>query len=168
MGKAGEFLAATYPDVDHAKVTLDMLEQMHRAATITLIDAAMITKDEKGKYKVHETDEMTAKKGAIRGAVVTGVLGLIYPPSFIASVIAGGGIGALMGRMRDTGIKHDKIQEIADKLEPGKAAVIALVEGEFGPQVQQALEGYEGTMVVQVVDEATLKAIYEAKSSGNY
>ena len=62
--------------------------------------------------------------------------------------------------MRDTGIKSDQIKDIADKIEPGKAAVIALTEGEFGPQVQMALTGYEGTLLIQAVSEDTLKEIY--------
>jgi hypothetical protein len=39
---------------------------MHRSATITLVDAARITRDEAGKVHVKETDELTAKEGAVR------------------------------------------------------------------------------------------------------
>ena len=158
--KKGELLAAVYPNEEHAKTTLDMLVAMHKAVTITLIDAAMVTKDESGKMHVAETAELTTRKGARRGAIVAGVFGLIFPPSLIASVLVGGGVGALAGKLRDTGIKADQVKDIADKIEPGKAAVIALTEGEFGPQVQMALTGYEGTLLIQAVSEDTLKEIY--------
>lgn len=162
----GELLAAVYPNEEHAKTTIDMLVAMHKAVTITLIDAAMVTKDASGKIHVNETAELTPRKGAKRGAVIAGVFGLIFPPSLIASVIAGGAVGAIAGRLRDTGIKSEQISEIANQIEPGKAAVIALTEGEFGPQVQQALTGYEGTLLIQAVSEETLKKIYEEESQG--
>ena len=62
--KKGELLAAVYPNEEHAKTTLDMLVAMHKAVTITLIDAAMVTKDESGKMHVAETAELTTRKGA--------------------------------------------------------------------------------------------------------
>jgi uncharacterized membrane protein len=127
-----------------------------------LVDSALITKDEDGKLKVEETTELTTRKGARRGAIITGVLGIIYPPSLLGSVLVGGAIGAVAGRLRDTGIKNPQLKEIADRLEPGKAAVIALAEDWSTPKVQGALAGYEGSLVIQAVDEATLKELYMA------
>ena len=162
MSDAVQLLAAVYPDQEHAKVTFDMLHEMHRASTITLVDSAMITKDEEGKLKIKETTEFTTRKGARRGAIITGVLGLIYPPSLLGSIAVGGVIGALTGKVRDTGIKNPQLKEIADRLEPGKAAVIALVEDWSTVKVQNALKGYEGTLVIEAVDEETLKELYMA------
>jgi uncharacterized membrane protein len=162
MSKSVQLLAAVYPDVEHAKVTFDMLHEMHRATTVTLVDSAMITKDDEGKIKVQETKELTVRKGARRGAIITGVLGLIYPPSLLGSVLVGGAIGAVAGRARDIGIKNPKLQEVADRLEPGKAAVVALAEESSTAKVQQALAGYEGTLVIQALDEETLKELYLA------
>jgi uncharacterized membrane protein len=162
VSKTVQLLAALYPDREHAKVTFDMLHEMHRATTITLVDSALITKDGEGKIKIEETKELTTRKGARRGAIITGVLGIIYPPSLIGSVLVGGAIGAVAGRLRDTGIKNPQLKEIADRLEPGKAAVVALAEDSSTAKVQGAMEGYEGTLVVQVVDEATLKELYKA------
>ena len=166
MSKPVHILAAVYPDREHAKVTLDMIQEMHRADTITLVDAALITKDDEGKIKIEETTELTTRKGARRGAIVTGVLGLIYPPSLIVSVLAGGGIGALVGRLRDTGIKTEELKEVADRLEPGKAAVVALADDESTLKLQQALEGYEGTLVIAAIDEEAIKQAYIDEGSG--
>jgi uncharacterized membrane protein len=165
MSKNVQLLAAVYPDQEHAKVTFDMLHEMHRATNITLVDSAMITKNEDGKIKIEETKELTTRKGAKRGAIITGVLGVIYPPSLLGSVLVGGAIGAVAGRLRDTGIKNPQLKEIADRLEPGKAAVIALAEEASTAKVQQALAGYEGTLVIQALDEETLKELYLAAES---
>ena len=51
MSTSAHLLAAIYPDREHAQVILDMLESMHRADTVTLVDAALITKDDQGKFR---------------------------------------------------------------------------------------------------------------------
>jgi uncharacterized membrane protein len=159
MSESSQMLAAIYPNREHAEAILEMLEQMNRAGTITLADAAMVTKDEKGKMQVEETKELTARKGAKRGALIMGAFGLIFPPSLIGSAIAGGAIGAVAGRLRDTGIKNDQMQELANRLEPDKAAVVALAAEGSVIKVQQSLAGYEGTLVNQVIDDETISAL---------
>ncbi len=142
MGKQLELMAAVYVDEEGAKTILDTLERMHSASNITLADAAMVTKDADGKLHIKETREVTAVKGAKRGAIVTGVLGLIYPPTLIASVLVGGVIGAAWGRLRDTGIKTGAMKDLGSTLEPGNAAVIALAEPQFVKPITQAMEAY--------------------------
>lgn len=161
-----QLLAAIYPDREHAKTIFDMLHQMHRATRIDLVDSALVTRSRDGKVKIEETKELTAAKGARRGAIITGVLGLIYPPSLIGSVLVGGAAGAIAGRARDTGIKHPQLQEIADRLEPGKAAVIALTGDASTVRVQGALEGYEGALIVRALDDEALKELYKAAGTG--
>jgi uncharacterized membrane protein len=164
-GKSVQLMAAVYPNEDQAKVIANMLQEMHRAGNITLVDAALITKDEDGKVHVKETEELTTRKGARRGAIITGILGLIYPPSFIASVIAGGGIGALAGKLRDTGIKDDDIKEIADGVQPGNAAVVALAEGEWVQHIEQSLQGYDGRLITHTIDAEAAATLTDTEDS---
>ena len=117
MGKQLELMAAVYKDEEGAKTVLDTLEMMHSASNITLADAAIVMKDDDGKLKIKETREVTAAKGAKRGAVVTGVLGLIFPPALIASVLAGGVIGGAWGRLRDT--RHQDWTDEGPGQQPG-------------------------------------------------
>ena len=149
MDKSVHLMAGVYADRERAKVILDMLESMHREGTITLVDAAMLTKNEKGKLEVEETAELTGREGATRGAIILGVVGLIYPPSLIATVIAGGGIGALAGKLRDTGIKKGQMRDIAAKLDGDQAAVMALAESASVLAIEQSLKGYEGELLTQ-------------------
>jgi len=147
MAKQLQLIAAVYEDQDRASVILDMLQQMHKATTITLEDSAIVTRDAEGKLAVQETREVTTKKGAKRGAIAAGVFGLIFPPSIIASAVVGGALGAAWGKLRDTGIKSSSFSELGDKLEPGKAAVFALVEEQSVPAAERAMQGYDGEIV---------------------
>jgi uncharacterized membrane protein len=163
---SSQLMEAVYPTREQAKTILDMLQRMHRSTSITLADAAIVTKGADGKVHVEETAELTTREGAVRGALIAGVVGLIWPPSLIGSLLVGGGLGGLIGRLRDTGIKNDQIEAIAAGLEPGKSAVIALATGEWVPQIQGALQGYEGTLLIHVLSDEAMKEIYLEAAQG--
>lgn len=154
-------LAAKYPDADHAKTILDMLESMHHALTIDLDDAVMLTKEADGKIKTHETTDVTTRKGAKRGLIAGAVLGVIYPPSLLVTALAGGGIGALWGKAKDSGVKHDDLKEMADSLTPGQAALVVLVSPDSAEATQRALGSYEGEVVNKMYSEDNFVKTYE-------
>jgi uncharacterized membrane protein len=158
--QAGQLVVGIYPSDENATAVFDMLKRMHRSNNITLIDAAKITKDQSGKVQVHETEELTARKGAVRGAVITGIFGLIYPPSLLASAAVGGGIGALVGRVRDIGIKGGKLKEISAQLTPDTVAIAVLVPDASLAHVETAMKALDGKLVVQPLDDEALKQIY--------
>lgn len=157
-------MAAKYPNAEHAKTILDMLESMHRALTIDLEDAVMITREPDGKIKTHETTDVSTRKGAKRGLIAGGVLGLIFPPSLIATALAGGGIGALWGKIKDSGVKHDDIKDLADSLTGDQAAIIVLVSHASAETTQVALGSYEGEVVNKLYSEEDLVKTYEDAS----
>ncbi|HKG24610.1 MAG TPA: DUF1269 domain-containing protein [Thermomicrobiales bacterium] len=162
MSKPAHLVAAVYPDREHAQDILDMLERMHHALTISLVDAALVTKDDQGKLQVHETKELTTRKGARRGAIIMGSLAVLFPPTIIASAIAGGAFGAIAGKLRDSGIKNKQLRELAERLEPGKAIVVALAEDDSLARVQSSLGDHEGELVVAPIDAETLIEINKA------
>jgi uncharacterized membrane protein len=166
MAKSMQVMAAVYPTLDQAKTILEMLQQMHKAGRITLADAAILSKEADGKVRVNETAELTTKEGAVRGALITGVIGLIWPPSLIGSLLVGAGLGGLVGKVRDTGIKNAQLTELADRLEPGKAMVVALAGEESEKPITGALQGYEGTLVTQSIGAKAIEEISSATASG--
>ena len=141
--------AALYDSEDQARRILDGLHQMHKGSTITLKDLAMITRDADGKLAVKETREVTAKKGAKRGAIATGVFAVLFPPSIIASALVGGGAGAIWGRLRDTGIKGGELKDFGETIKPGKAGVIALSAPQYVPEIERTLNEWNAELVAQ-------------------
>jgi hypothetical protein len=51
------------------------------------------------------------------------------------------------------------------RLEPGKAAVVALAGDWSTLQGQGAIETYEGPLIVQVLDEETVKELFKTAGS---
>jgi uncharacterized membrane protein len=162
-----ELVASVYQDEQGATTILDALERMHRATTITLKDAATLTKDGDGKLHVKETREITTVKGARRGAIIAGIFGVIYPPSLIVSVLSGGIIGGTWGKLRDTGIKTGRMRELGDSLAPGNVAVVVLAEPEDTQKIEAVMEAYPGQFIRHAfTPEETGQIEVAAASSG--
>ena len=165
MSKQLVLLAAKYADEDRAKTIVDMLDQMDKAGTIDLSDAATVTKGADGKLQITETRELTGKEGAKRGAIAAGVVGLLFPPALIASAVVGGGLGAAWGKLRDTGLKSKQIEEMGEKLEPGNAAVVALVSEASVEPLKKAMQGYDGELLTHAFSASESESIEAAAST---
>ena len=139
-----EVFVASYSGEGGARSALETLQEMDKAGSIEIIEAAVIAKDAEGKVKVVETAELTPKKGAGKGAIVGAVLGVIFPPSLLAAAVVGGGIGALVGKFTDKGLfDNTALKEAAEDLPEGSSAIVAVVEDKWVQQMATAIEGYD-------------------------
>jgi len=134
---------AGYDDEVGAKQALKDFQAMHREGSIDLIDAAVIVHTAEGKVKFEETADPSGKKWAKRGAVAGGLVGLIFPPSIIATAVVGGGAGAIWGKIRDKGFKDEDLKAIGEDMKPGTSAIIAIAEDHVLERLEKGLEGYD-------------------------
>jgi uncharacterized membrane protein len=103
----------------------------------------VIVRTADGKVKFEETIDPGAKTWGKRGAIVGGLVGLIFPPSLIGAAVVGGGAGALWGKVRDKGIKDDDLKAIGESMDPGSSAIIAIAQDRMIEQLEAGLEGYD-------------------------
>jgi len=164
MTKQLELTAAVYDGEEQARRILDALQTRHKGNNITLEDLAMVTKEFDGKVRIKETRELSGLKGAKRGAIVTGIFGLIYPPSILVTAAGGGIIGGLWGRLRDTGIKTGRLKEFGDELTPGKAGVVALSEAEHVPEIEATMGEWNATVLHHGFDDRDTRELEKAAS----
>src|SRR3954452_15876240 len=92
--------AGAYDDVDDAKADLGELKELHREHLVGTYDAAVLTKNEKGKVKIVDKTEKPTQHGGWAGLAVGAAVGLIFPPSILVSGAIGAGAGALLGQLR--------------------------------------------------------------------
>ena len=138
-----EIFIAAYDTESGAKDALKAFKTAERDGAIDLIDGAVIVHTSEGKVKFEETADPNGKKWAKRGAIAGGVVGLIFPPSIIASAAVAGGAGAVWGKVRDKGFKDEDLKEIGESLPPGTSAIIAVAEDRMLVQLERGLEGYD-------------------------
>ena len=80
-------------------------------------NTAVLIVREDGDVKFVESKDW----GAGRGALVGGVIGILGGP---IGIIAGGGIGALAAKLRDSGFKNDQLEALGKSMTPGSSATV--------------------------------------------
>jgi Protein of unknown function (DUF1269) len=83
--------------------------------------------------------------GAGRGALLGGAIGIIGGP---LGILAGGGIGALAAKLRDSGFKNDQLEQLGRSLEPNHSAVVVELAAEGVDTAKKLVEPLGATEVV--------------------
>jgi len=138
-----EIMFAVYGTEDGAAGAVESLKAMDNANTIDIIDAATLVKDAEGNASVKQESLPSVKRGLGIGALIGGAVGLIFPPSIIASAAIGAGIGAGGAKIAKSALENDDLKQAADSLEPGSSAFIAVAENTWVGQVQDTIAGYQ-------------------------
>src|SRR4051812_35670465 len=111
-----------------------------------------------GKAKFVESKDW----GAGRGALLGGAIGLIGGPM---GLLAGGAVGALASKLRDSGFKNDELEKLGGTLQPGSSAVVIEMAGDAVEQTERLLEPLgAGEVVVQDV-EAGVATLFEGEAA---
>ena len=93
--------------------------------------AAIVSKGPDGKVRFLETRDTTTAQGALKGAgigALAGLLGILFTPLALLGLPVGAGVGALVGKLRDTGFEDDDLRALGADLDRGHSALIAAVE----------------------------------------
>lgn len=138
-----ELIAAVYSSSGAAQSMLEELVRLHDQDVIELIDAAVMVRDDNGELHIAERAELTPAKGAKRGALIGAALGVIFPPSLLATAALGAAAGALAGKVTDQGLDNKLLADLGAELLPGMSALIAVVDHKWYSTMVNALSGYD-------------------------
>ena len=100
------------------------------------------------------TPKFTESKdwGAGRGALLGGAIGIIGGP---IGIIAGGSIGALAAKLRDSGFKNDQLEQLGKSLGPGHSAVVVEIASDAVDTAKALAKALGSTAdVVEAVDSS--------------
>jgi uncharacterized membrane protein len=122
---------ATYDDVADARQDYAEVKQAHKAGFLRDYDAAVVWKDDKGKVQIDSVGEETGRKWLWAGVAAGALVGLIFPPSLLATTAIGALSGAVIGRFRD-GIAQDDLEQIGEAMTGDNAALVVVAEGHVG------------------------------------
>jgi uncharacterized membrane protein len=163
----GTFIfVATYPDEAAAREDYQVVKELHARGLVGAYDAAVVTKDAKGK--VHENkDETATRHGAWWGVAVGAAVGVIFAPTVIGAAAVGGVIGAVTGHIAK-GLPRSTAKELGDFIEPGQAGLLVVGESKVEAAIQKAVTRAEKRIAHQLnvdpkdVDKTLQEAIGEA------
>jgi uncharacterized membrane protein len=139
------------------EVLLD-LAKLQREHLIDLDDAVVVVRNQKGKVKIKQTQELVAS-GALSGGLWGALIGLIFFNPLLGWAV-GAAAGALSGSFTDIGIDDNFIKEVGNTIEPGTSAIFVLVRKATPDKVLEELSQFEGKVIrtsLSKEDEAKLQ-----------
>jgi uncharacterized membrane protein len=128
--------AAAYGSEADARADYDPLRELHAAGLVGTYDAAIVTKSG-GKVHVHKHEKPT-EHGAWTGLAVGAVVGILFPPSIIASGAVGAAAGGLVGHLW-RGMSRADVKEVGELLDDGEAGLVVIGTSRIEEQVDKAL-----------------------------
>ena len=149
-----ELVVAAFNETDKASEALKTLKSLQKDGVIKLVNAAVMSRDEKGKVKVHETQDVGAGHGAIFGAIVGGLVGLLGGPAgAIVGAAAGAATGGVAADRIDMGFPNKTLNEIKETLKPGSSAILALIQHQWVDRVVAEMENFGAALYRQALKE---------------
>ena len=121
------------------------LQELQDEGSIDLYSKAVIARDAGGKVTVKEQGDM-GPVGTAVGLLTGSLIGLLGGPVGVAVGATAGMYGGLLYDSVQLGIDKDFIDEVADYLQPGKAAVVAEVWEEWVLPVDMRMEALGGVV----------------------
>lgn len=118
------------------------LAKMQKEYLIDMEDAVVVTKDDKGKVKLHQAVNLTAA-GAVSGGFWGTLIGLIFLNPLLGLAV-GAGAGAVSGALSDAGIDDTMMKELSASFKPGSSALFVLVRKMTGDKVLEGLKPFAG------------------------
>ncbi len=155
-------IMAAYLDLEAARKNFDALVQLAKTKRIKTDGMILVQKDKDGKVTVSETADHLARKGAGFVGGVGVLVGLAAPP-LLASAVIGAAAGGLLGKLAKHKIDSGMETGLGEKLKPGMATILAIVEEEDRLIVEQALADSPAKSVAEM-DKRGLKGFKEALS----
>jgi uncharacterized membrane protein len=126
----------TYPDEASARADYEVVKDLHAAGAVGTYDASVVTKDDSGKVHVNK-DEMATRHGAWGGAAAGALVGILFPPSIIATAAVGAAVGGIGGHLW-RGMSRADVKEFGDLIDDGQAALVIVGESKLQELVDKA------------------------------
>jgi uncharacterized membrane protein len=126
----------TYSDKAQARDDYQVVKDLHSAGAVGSYDAAVVTKDDRGKVHVNK-DETATRHGAWGGAAAGAVIGILFPPSVIGTALVGAAVGGVSGHLW-RGMSRSDVKEFGDIIDTGQAALVVVGESKIGQALDKA------------------------------
>jgi uncharacterized membrane protein len=137
---AEELVVGVFDDEGEAWDAVVSAKEVAAQRKSGILDACLVVRRADGSIHIRETSDVTTTQGAWYGAA-TGLLAGVVLAFPVAGAAVGAGLGVFAARRHDIGITNDFEEAVADRLHPGKAAAVALVQAEIAPDIENAARG---------------------------
>jgi uncharacterized membrane protein len=154
-------IVADFAQVDEAWNAYEGLKAAEDGATVKVEGVVVVRRNEDGALEIQKATDHSTRRGLVWGAVGGAVLGIIFPPSLLASAAVVGAGGAAVGGLRQRHHRRELSDMLSTSVHPGHSAIVALVSDPGEVKIREALARAQW-IVQSAVDDAVaddLKAV---------
>jgi uncharacterized membrane protein len=155
-----DLVVIVYPSEEKAEQVRQRLINLQREYLITINDAVIAVKNEKGEVKLNQLVNTTAV-GAASGSFWGLLVGLLFLNPLLG-VALGAASGALGGALSDFGINDQFMKDLAAKIQPGNAALFVLIKHMTADKVLKEIKDLGGEVLKTSLDETKEKQLRDA------
>jgi uncharacterized membrane protein len=145
-------IAGQFPTEAEAEAAYRELEAIEEATSLRIDGVVLASADETGKITLHELTDHSTKTGLKWGVVGGAVLGVIFPPSILASAVGVGVIGSVLGKIRNVSHRGTVSDELAGVIQPNTTGLIVFAEDTAVVEIEKALSKAD-QIVARAVDK---------------
>ena len=145
---------ADFSDTDTAWQAYEALLSVEDGATVEIEGVLVVKRGAEGKLEIQKATDHSTKTGLKWGVVGGVVLGVLFPPSILASAAAMGTIGAASGKIRQLHHRIELGKELEGAIEPGHSGILAMVSDPGAVEIRKALAAADHIVESAVSDVA--------------
>ena len=160
MSQNYDLIMAAYPAPEAADEDFDALLRAVKDKEVRSQGLILVSRDAEGRVTVRQAGDHLGRKGVGWGGGVGLLVGLFSPP-LLGSIAVGAAAGGLIGKFTEHKVASGMEAGLGEKLKPGTAAIIVMVEGEDRLAAERALAGTPAHSVV-AMDKKGVRGLKDA------
>lgn len=154
-------IVADFSDTETAWEAYELLKSVEDGRTVEIEGVIVVKREADGQIVIQKTSDHSTRRGLGWGVVGGVLLGVVFPPSILASAAVLGAGGAAIGKAREVHHKKELAEELEQALDPGHSGLIALVSDPGAVEIRKALEKAD-RVVERAIDKVAAEDIKAA------
>ncbi|WP_261561880.1 DUF1269 domain-containing protein [Frankia tisae] len=143
---AEQLVVLGFDSLEQARQAWSLGRRLRREKRLDLADGTLVWRDASGRVTIRRVAS-PARTAALGGALCGGVIGMVFLAPFVGLGM-GAGAGALASRISGPGVDDDLVRRIAGHLQPGRAAIFAVVRRSAADDVTAALSRHHPVVIM--------------------
>jgi uncharacterized membrane protein len=138
-GMGEELVVAVFDEEGDAWSAVTAAAEVAAQRGSGVLDSCLVVRSEDGAVHIRETSELTTAERGWDGAASGLLAGVVFALP-LAGAAVGAGLGVFAARRHDVGITNEFEQAVSEKLEPGRAAAVAIVTSDVAADVEKTAQ----------------------------
>lgn len=157
QNNSSNLVAIAYDGLETAGDVLHEIQELEASGDIVLEDAVVVERKQGTQVEIKQ-GKTTEWKSTGRGSGI-GLVGGLLLGGPIVGLMAGAGIGHLVGKLRDHGIPDDFIEDLSASLGPDSSALFLLVKEANAEKALAKIKPFKGRVLSTTLDEEQEKRL---------